>query len=188
MSFLKNRFEQIVNFIYTVKDKNLDWQINNQAQFLQLQQNKILAKKSLEAELSKKSVQLAHEIELLKTRHNAELSMLKTRCREDIKDYRDYMDALGRLKHALQRSYGHLPEAITLTIHHHAKSLLNKMWEADDPDEKIGYEAQLLQFMTTVHEEVRLIRPNSSEGNLPENTLRLIRQDPNFKPLIDDRG
>lgn len=186
MKFLKHRCEQIVKFYYAVKDKNLDWQTNNQAKFLQLRQEKILAKRLLEAELSKQSVQLAHEIELLKTRHNTELKMLKERCREDIKDYRDYMDALGRLKNTLQHSYAHLPEAITLTIHHHAKSLLNKMWEAENQQEKIGYEAQLLQFMTTVHEEARLIRPNSSEDKLPENTLKLIHQDPNIKPLIDD--
>jgi hypothetical protein len=177
MKTLKNRFDHFINYIYSIKDKNLDWQSANQPQQLKLLHARMLAKKSLEAELAKKSTQLAHEIDLLKTRHSAELAMLKTRCKEDIKDYQDYMSALNQLKSTIQRSYAHLPGAITLTIHHHAKSLLNKMWEADNLEDKINYEAQLIKFMTTVHEEAQLFQTGSPVEKLPENTLRLINRE-----------
>jgi hypothetical protein len=51
------------------------------------------------------------------------------------------------------------------------------MWEAKDLEEKIKHEAQLIRFMTTVHEETRLYRTGKLREKLPENTLKLISQD-----------
>lgn len=183
MKYLKQQFDHFINLIYSIKDKNLDWQSANQAQQLKLLQTRTLAKKSLEAELTKKSTQLAHEIALLKTQQNAELAMLKTRCKEDIKDYGHYLESLNELKRTIQHSYAHLPDAINLTIHHHAKSLLNQLWEAEKLEDKIKYEAQLIKFMTTVHEEARLFRSGTHVENLPEKTLRLINREDNQAPV-----
>lgn len=177
MKMLKDPIHHIVNLFHSVKDKNLDWQTANQGRQIKLSHDRILAEKKLAAELSKKSVQLAHEIALLKTWQKAELAMLKTRCQEDVKDYQQYLESLNQLKLAIQTSYAHLPDAITHTIHHHAKSLLNSMWEAEDFEEKIKREAQLIKFMTTVHEEARLYRAGAQAEQLPENTLKLIHQD-----------
>lgn len=177
MKILTEQIHHIVNLVHSIKDKNLHWQAENQDQHLKLSHTRILAEKKLEAELAKKSIQLAHEIALLKTQQNAELAMLKTRCKEDVKDYQQYLESLNQLKLAIQSSYVHLPDAIAHTIHHHAKSLLNTMWEAEDFEEKIKREAQLVKFMTTVHEEARLYRAGALGEKLPENTLKLINQD-----------
>ena len=177
MSTLKERIHQIVNLIHSVKAKNLEWQTENQDQQLKLAHARHLAEKSLQAELSKKNVQLAHEIALLKTRQDAELGMLKTRCKQDLQDYQHYLEALNQLKLTIRSSYKHLPDAVALTIHHHAKSLLNSMWEAEDFEEKITREAQLIKFMTTVHEEMRLYRAGTLGENLPNKTLNLIHQE-----------
>ena len=91
-----------------------------------------------------------------------------------IKDYKQYLSSLDQLKQSIQLSYAHLPIAVAYTIHHHAKQLLNKMWEAEDLETKLHFEMQLLQFMTTVHEDARLSLEQSSEQNLPKNTLNLI--------------
>ena len=179
MSTLKERIHQIVNLIHSVKAKNLEWQTENQDQQLKLAHARHLAEKSLQAELTKKNVQLAHEITLLKTRQDAELGMLKTRCKQDLQDYQHYLEALNQLKLTIRSSYEHLPDAVALTIHHHAKSLLNMMWDAENLEEKIKCEAQLLKFMTTVHEEARLCRTGILNQKLPENTLNLINQDTN---------
>ncbi|MEQ1486087.1 hypothetical protein [Methyloglobulus sp.] len=176
MKSLKDHIHNIVNLIHAVKDKNLLWQTKNQDQQIKLSHARLLAEKQLEAELAKKSSQLAHEIALLKTRQQAELVMLKTRCNEDVKDYQQYLESLNQLKLAIQTSYAHLPDAIAHTIHHHAKSLLNMMWEAETQEDKIKYEAQLITFMTTVHEETRLCSAGMLGEKLPENTLKLIDQ------------
>lgn len=177
MKSLAERIHHFLSLIHSVKNKNLTWQAANQGQQIKLSHDRILAEKKLAAELAKKSVALAHEIDLLKTSQHAELAMLKTRCKEDIKDYQQYLESLNHLKQALKTSYAHLPDAITLTIHHHAKSLLNAIWEAENLEEKIKREAKLIEFMTTVHEETKLCLTGMLPDKLPENTLKLINQD-----------
>jgi hypothetical protein len=63
-----------------------------------------------------------------------------------------------------------------LTIHHHAKHLLHNMWEAEDHEQKIRYEMQLIQFMTAVHEDARLHLEDTTVRKLPESTLKLLQQ------------
>jgi len=170
MSILTN----IIKLFHSVKDQNLKWHLANQGDQAKLKHGRVLAEKALEAELKKKSVQLEHDISLLRTKHDAELSMFKTKCRQDVKDYKQYLAALDQLKASIQASYTHLPEAVAFTIHHHAKYLLNKMWEAEDFEQKMQHEMQLIRFMTTVHEDARLHLEGETTDNLPERTLNLI--------------
>ena len=165
----------LVSFFYSLKDENLRWQVTNQEQLLKLKHERALAEKELEIELKNKSVLLAHEVSLLETKNEAELIILKTQCKQDIKDYKQYLSSLDQLKQSIQLSYVHLPVAVAFTIHHHAKQLLNKMWDADDIEIKLHFEMQLLQFMTTVHEDARLNLEETSEEKLPQRTLNLIQ-------------
>lgn len=166
----------LLKLFHSVKDENLQWKKANHDQQVKLKHARALAAKTLEAELKKKSVQLEHEIILLRTKNNAELSMFKTKCKQDIKDYKQYLASLDQLKRSIQASYTHLPEAVAFTIHHHAKHLLNQMWEAEDFEQKMQLEIQLINFMTTVNEDARLNLEGASTENLPERTLGLIKQ------------
>jgi hypothetical protein len=172
MTILNN----IIKLFHSVKDQNLKWRQANQGSVAKLKHDRVLAEKALEAELKKKSVQLEHDISLLRTKHDAELSMLKTKCKQDVNDYKQYLAGLDQLKSSIQTSYTHLPEAVAFTIHHHAKYLLNKMWEAEDFDQKMKHEMQLIRFMTTVHEDARLHLEGATTDSLPERTLNLIGQ------------
>ena len=176
MTTFKIRILNWVKLFHSVKDENLQWKTTNQDQQIKLKQARVLAEKNLEAELKKKSVQLAHEIILLRTKNDTELSMFKTRCKQDIKDYKQYLASLDQLKRSIQASYTHLPEAVAFTIHHHAKHLLNQMWEAKDFEQKMQHEIQLIQFMTTVHEDARLNLEGANTEKLPERTLSLIQK------------
>jgi len=166
----------LVKLFHSIKDENLQWKKTNQDQQVKLKHARVLAAKMLEAELKKKSVQLEHDLTLLRTKNNAELSMFKTKCKQDIKDYKQYLTSLDQLKRSIQASYTHLPEAVAFTIHHHAKHLLNQMWEAEDFEKKMQHEIQLIKFMTTVHEDARLHLEDASTEKLPERTLNLIQQ------------
>jgi len=172
MTILNN----MIKLFHSVKDQNLKWQLANQDDQTKLKHDRVLAEKALEVELKKRSVQLEHDISLLRTKHDAELSMFKTKCKQDVKDYKQYLAALDQLKSSIQASYTHLPEAVAFTIHHHAKFLLNKMWEAEDFEQKMQHEMQLIRFMATVHEDVRLHLEDSATDSLPERTLSLIGQ------------
>ena len=176
MITLKNRVLALLKLFHTIKDENLHWRTANQDRQAQLKHRRVLAEKTLEAELKKKSVQLTHEITLLRTKNETELAMFKTRCKQDIKDYKQYLAALDQLKRSIQASYTHLPEAVAFTIHHHAKHLLNQMWEAEDFENKMHHEIQLINFMTTVHEDARLHLEGVSTEKLPERTLSLIQR------------
>ncbi len=175
MLMIKRWAFSLVSFFYSLKDENLRWQVTNQEQLLKLKHERALAEKELEIELKNKSVLLAHEVSLLETKNEAELIILKTQCKQDIKDYKQYLSSLDQLKQSIQLSYVHLPVAVAFTIHHHAKQLLNKMWDADDIEIKLHFEMQLLQFMTTVHEDARLNLEETSEEKLPQRTLNLIQ-------------
>lgn len=159
-----------------VKNENLIWRRRNQAQLLQLKHDKILAEKDLEALLRKQQQTLEHELAVLKTKNAAELEMLKTKYRQDINDYRQYLKALDRLKASIQSAYTHLPEAVAFTIHHHAKHLLNAMWEAQDLHERMQHEMQLIRFMSTVHEDARQFLEGATSDTLPKKTLELIER------------
>jgi hypothetical protein len=176
MTTLNNLVFNLVKIFHSVKDENLQWKKTNQDQQVKLKHARVLSEKALEAELKKKSVQLEHEIILLKTKNNTELSMFKTKCKQDIKDYKQYLASLDQLKRSIQASYKHLPEAVAFTIHHHAKYLLNQMWEAKDQEQKMRYEMQLINFMTTVHEDARQHLENATAEKFPEKTLSLIQQ------------
>ena len=112
--------------------------------------------------------------------------MLKTKCNQDIKDYKQYLTSLEQLKKSIQLSYTHLPEAVAFTIHHHAKHLLNQMWEAKDFENKMRHEMQLINFMTTVHEDARLYIEGANNEQLPSRTLNLIKQNKVSIPEVDD--
>jgi phage terminase small subunit len=176
MTTLKNRVFTLLKLFHSVKDENLQWQANNLDQQIKLKHTSVIAEKVLEAELKKKSVRLAHEITLLQTKNDSELSMLKTKCKQDIKDYKQYLTALDQLKKSIKISYTHLPEAVAFTIHHHAKQLLNQMWEAEGFEQKMHHEIQLINFMTTVHEDARMHMEGVTTEKLPERTLSLIQQ------------
>lgn len=167
-------FNKLIKLFHLVKDENLKWQQANQDIQAKLKHARALAEKALEAELKKKSVRLEHDISLLKTKQDAELSMFKTKCKQDVKDYKQYLASLDQLKSSIKASYTHLPEAVAFTIHHHAKYLLNKMWDAEDIEQKMEHEIQLIRFMTTVHEDARLYLEGEITENLPQRTLNLI--------------
>lgn len=156
------------------RDEQLCWHLARQPDVAALRQARALAEQALVAQLKKQARQLAHELALGETRHNNELAMLKIQCKQDLKDYRQYLQSLDKLKLSLRENFSHLPEAVAFTIHHHAKQLLNRMWDEQDPRQKLKMEMQLLEFMTAVHED-SIGSLNAAEPvSLPQKTLAFI--------------
>ncbi|MFA5983300.1 MAG: hypothetical protein WC782_04740 [Methylococcaceae bacterium] len=176
MKLIKNLIANILKLVYRVKDEHLTWQQNNQPKLATLRLAKVLAENDLAAELKKRGTQLEHDIAMLKTQHTAELAMFKIKCQQDVQDYKQYLQSLEQLKRSIEMAYQHLPESVAFAIHHHAKYLLNKMWEAQAFEERMAHEMRLIQFMSTVHEDARLCLEGSSHPDLPEKTLSLIQK------------
>ena len=167
--------QRLIGSLFRIRQDHLDWKSANQQAILTLDRSRALAKAELNAELKHLNTRLAHEIALLKTKQTADLNRLSILCKTELKDYQQYLESLEQLKAITKASFSHLPEAVALTIHHHAKSLLNRMWESDNAQEKVRLESELLRFMTTVSEEAEQCRLNTStQKSLPKNTLKLI--------------
>lgn len=158
------------------KEQYLHWQLQTQDEKARLKAVRALSEQELQAKLKKQQLLLEHELALLKTKHKTELDMLKIKSRQDIRDYREYLQSLDQLKITIANKYSHLPEAMTFMIHHHAKHLLNQMWESDDLQEKINKELQLIQFMTSINDDIRAAAENETKELLPLKTLELLNK------------
>lgn len=161
-------------FLRRSRDENLRWRLSRQDEVAELRRAKALAEQVLVAQLRKQAQQLAHEMAVNKARNSNELAMVKVRCKQDLKDYQQYLRSLDKLKESLRDSYAHLPEAMAFTIHHHAKQLLNRMWEAVDEQQKLKIEMQLLQFMTAVHEDSQASLQSTAGEALPQKALAIM--------------
>lgn len=174
MSVVSRWLNEALNFWRSKRDEDLRWHLSRQQDVAELHRARVLAEQALLAQLKKQSQQLAHELELNEARNRNELEMVKIQCKQELKDYQQYLDSLDKLKRSLQTSYAHLPEAVAFTIHHHAKQLLNRMWDEQDPQEKLKIEMQLIQFMTAVHEDSLSSLQRDGQGTLPQKTLAFI--------------
>jgi hypothetical protein len=103
--------------------------------------------------------------------------MFKTKCKQDVKDYQDYLAALAQLKTAIQRRYHTLPDVLAFTIHHHAKQLLNLLWEAQDLEQKMQCEMRLINFMMAIQDDASRISVTEVDALLPTKTLELLRNE-----------
>ncbi len=174
MSILKQKLQSLLQIIHELKDEHLNWHQGRQDELGLLKKQEQLDKHDLQSILKKRSVQVEHEIAAMQTKNSAELTMLKIKCQQDIQDYKQYLNALDQLKGLIQKSYPQLPESIAFTIHHHAKDLLNSMWEENNLNNKRVLELELIQFMHSIHEDSQAYSTNSTVNSLPANTLRLI--------------
>ncbi len=178
MSVIERFLQQLQAFWRRSRDENLQWQLSRQDEVAYLRQERALAEQALAAELKKKAQQLTHELAVTQTRYDNELAMVKVQCKQDLQDYQHYLESLDKLKDSLRHSYSHLPEAVAFTIHHHAKQLLNRLWEAGDEQEKLKVEMQLLHFMAAVHEDSQAALVARENHALPRKTLAFLDSQP----------
>ena len=168
---------QALAFLRRSRDEHLHWRLSRQQSLAELRQAQALAEQALVAQLRKQTQELAHELEVSKAKHNNRLEMVKIQCQQDLKDYQQYLQSLDRLKESLRSSYAHLPEAVSFTIHHHAKQLLNRMWEAEDTQQKLKIEMQLLEFMNAVHEDSQASLQAGGGASMPQKALAVMDAD-----------
>ncbi|MGY6277346.1 hypothetical protein [Methylomonas sp. MgM2] len=178
MSVVQRWLNGTLKFWRDQKDEHLRWQQARQPDSAELRRSRVLAEQALLTELKKQAQVLEQELKLNQAKYDNELAMVKIQCKQDLKDYQQYLEALDQLKRSLRDSYAHLPEAVAYTIHHHAKQLLNRMWDAREPQEKIKIEMQLIQFLTAVHEDSLSSSLNrGGNGMLPNKALAFIGRD-----------
>ncbi len=174
MAYLRQNLLNLLNIVHSLKDDHIQWRQANQEDLALLKQNDRLHKQNLKAQLEKRRLQLEHEIASVKAANQVDLTMLKIKHKQDLKDYKQYLNSLDELKASIQKSYPQLPTPVAYTIHHHAKQLLNRMWEERDLETKRALEMELIQYMHTVYEDGQQYLKDSQPAPLPAATMRLL--------------
>lgn len=177
MSVIQRWLSEALAFWRDKRDDNLRWHMARQQDVAALHQSQALAEQALLAQLKKQAQQLEHELAVGRTKNDNELAMVKIQCKQDLNDYQQYLQSLDKLKESLRNSYAHLPEAVAFTIHHHAKQLLNRMWDEQEPQEKLKIEMELIRFMTAVHEDSLAALNKDNNESLPQKALAFINND-----------
>jgi hypothetical protein len=177
MSLIARWLRSAQLMLQSYMDEDLRWRLARKDDLSALRHDHALAEQALAAKLKKEALQLAQELEISKARNNTALEMVKIQCQQDLKDYQHYLQSLDKLKTSLRNSYADLPEAVAFTLHHHAKHLLNTMWEAEDLQMKKKLEIQLLEFIAAVHEDSCSSLLQNAKGTLPEKALACIDTD-----------
>jgi hypothetical protein len=173
---LSDWLSSISRFWRDQRDENLRWQLSRQPEEAQLRQVRSLAEQALVARLKLQAQQLAHELAMTSVKQHNELAMLRIQCKQDLKDYQQYLLSLDKLKQSLRENFADLPEAVAFTIHHHAKQLLNAMWETRDVQQRLQIEMQLIRFMTAVHEDSAESLNSDKPAAVPQKTLAFLGQ------------
>ena len=133
----------------------------------------------LEAERRKRQLALEQELERMRRQFQLELTLLERKQQQELQDYERYLAAVDQLRTQLRQAFVHAPEVIVLTIHHHAKQLLDRMWEAEDLHQRLQREQEFVKFLTTVYEDtLQAASADGEESLLPRRALRLMLQPP----------
>ncbi len=141
---------------------------------LDLQRRQAEMELDMEALKRRRLVELEFELERFKRQQQMELIQLEKKLEQDLQDYERYLAAVDRLQEQLRQVFSHAPEVIVLTIHHHAKQLLDKMWEAEELNVRIEREREFVKFLTTVYEDTIQAQNEKTQLLLPQRALRLM--------------
>ncbi len=128
----------------------------------------------LEKERRKRLLEMEYELERIKRQQQMALSQLESKLEQDFHDYQQYLRAVDDLRGQIRQSFVHAPEVIVLTIHHHAKQLLEQMWNARDLHERLQREREFVKFLTCVYEDTLQTRQPENQPLLPRRALKLI--------------
>ena len=164
-----------MNGFNLVKSENLQWQQENHKKVHDLNSQSKHEKQALKASIDKQKAEFSFQLDHLKQQHETDLLMFKAECEQNINDYKQYLESIDQLKDMIQQRYSHLPDAISLTIHHHAKQILKQMWETKDFAKKMRLETSLLDLMTRVYQDTKdEIKQSQQDKQIPVRTLELI--------------
>jgi len=175
-----NLTTRLLEWVRALRQEGRSWRREEALATLELRRRQAEAELALEAERRRRLLELEHELEVLKRRQQLELTLLERKQAQDLRDYQRYLEAVDQLQEQLRQAFAHAPEVIVLTIHHHAKQLLDRMWEAEDLHQRLQREQEFVKFLTTVYEDT-LQAGNDDGPLLPRRALRLMLHNQSYK-------
>ncbi|MUH00900.1 hypothetical protein F7734_55010 [Scytonema sp. UIC 10036] len=168
----------LMGFVNSVRTRSLEWKQEKLGEIIEIQRRSATATRELHEELKKKEAILKYEIDKINVQGEAELQMLKDKYNQEINDYKEFLKAIDELKDKLKQSYSQMPLTLILSVHRHAKHLLNSMWEASDIEDKILLERKFTKFLVTIHEDTTLLlNASGNPPTLPQKTIDMMNEE-----------
>lgn len=103
---------------------------------------------------------------------------IKTSGERRLRNYKEFLDAVDGMKQDLQRLYPEMPLATSLLLHHHASSLLEKMWHEKDEYEREKLQERFVKFLIAAQDDALSLA--ESKARVPQKMLSLIEEKRNI--------
>lgn len=160
-------FENFLSIIInSVKIANLRWEQENSPEVMRLEEENKIFKQDLNQKLKRRQ----HEFDL-------QMQELQIAGEYRINDFKEYLEALDKVKSDIRKSYQGINLPLVLQIHHHMKQLFIQMWSSSELNERKKLEQKLFDLLEAVNEDILLSESIEDKRRLsrPERTLRLIQ-------------
>ncbi|BCX89553.1 type III secretion protein O [Methylomarinovum tepidoasis] len=167
--------QRLRRILREIRGERRRWRRERETDLLALRRRQVEVELDLEAEKRRRQLHLEQELERMRRQFELELTLLEKKQEQDLRDYERYLAAVDQLQVQLRHAFSQAPEVIVLTLHHHAKRLLDRMWEAEDLQQRLQREQEFVKFLTTVYEDT--LQATTTEGTeplLPRRALRLM--------------
>jgi hypothetical protein len=153
----------LTTFINAIRSENLEWRRRKADEIAALRKKQKLLDLELEHELATREIELREEIRRIEMRETSVTH-----------DYKDFLNEIDELKRRIVSTFTNMPKPMALLIHHHAKQMLNEMWQAQDLHERLAIEQKLLNFMTVIYDDTQRLTQADDLDRLPTKTIEFM--------------
>jgi hypothetical protein len=179
MSELARSFaNSMMEFINELKTQTLDWEQDNVDKISELREKRAVAKESVQGKANEERAKFKNELQKRQIKHDQEMEGIKTSGERRLRNYKEFLDAVDDMKQDLQRLYPEMPLATSLLLHHHASSLLEKMWHEKEEYEREKLQERFVKFLIAAQDDALSLA--ESKARVPQNMLRLIEEKRNI--------
>jgi hypothetical protein len=153
----------LTTFINAIRSENLEWRRRKADEIAGLRKKHRLLDMELEHELAKREIELREEIKRIEMQEQSVT-----------RDYKEFLHEIDQLKGRIITTFTNMPKPMALLIHHHAKQMLNEMWQADDLNERLAHEQKLLNFMSVIYDDTLRLSYEGELARLPMKTIEFM--------------
>ncbi len=179
MSELARSFaNSMMEFINEFRTQTLDWEQDNVDRISELREKRAVAKERIQGKANEERAKFKNELQKRQIEHEQEMEGIKTSGERRLRNYKEFLDAVDSMKQDLQRLYPEMPLATSLLLHHHASSLLEKMWHEKDEYERGKLQERFVKFLIAAQDDALSLA--ESKARVPQKMLSLIEEKRNI--------
>jgi hypothetical protein len=162
----------MMDFINELRTQTLDWEQDNVDKIAELREKRAVARETVQGRANEERARFKNELQRKQIAHEQEMEGIKTSGERRLRNYKEFLDAVDGMKQDLQRLYPEMPLATSLLLHHHASSLLEKMWHEKEEYEREKLQERFVKFLMAAQDDALSIA--ESKARVPQKMLGLV--------------